>query len=76
MNATPVLEHCTRKTLSPRALSEDVCEVVLGSGLTAMDEERRDVLESVRSALRQKSREPARRAACRFLLQHLSRSRF
>ena len=38
----------------------------------AAEEERREVLECVRDAMRQKGIGPARRAACRFLAEHLS----
>jgi hypothetical protein len=40
--------------------------------LTTLDEERREVLDSVRDAMRRKTIEPACMAACRFLLQHLA----
>ena len=62
MAATPVLERAPRKMFRQRA-----------SRPTTMDEERREVLESVRGAMRQKTMEPACRAACHFLLQHLTR---
>jgi hypothetical protein len=42
--------------------------------LAAVEVERREVLEGVRKAMRQKTSSPARNAACRFLLQHLSQS--
>ena len=72
MTATPVLEQGTRKTRRHRTLSG----LTLVSRLTAMEEERREVLESVRCAMRQRPIEPARSAACHFLLQHLSQGRF
>ena len=61
MTATPVLERAPRKMFRQRA-----------SRPTTMDEERREVLESVRCAMRQSPMEPSRNAACRFLLRHLT----
>jgi len=61
MAATPVLERAPRKMFRQRA-----------SRPTTMDEERREVLESVRRAMRQSPMEPSRDAACRFLLRHLT----
>ncbi len=73
MTAAPVLKQATRNMFRHRALSEEQCRLPRTSRLTAVDTERREVLASVRRAMRQKTMEPARSAACRFLLQHLAR---
>ena len=61
MAATPVLVRAPRKMFRQRAPRP-----------TTMDEERREVLESVRCAMRQSPMEPSRNAACHFLLRHLT----
>ena len=73
MTAAPVFEQGTRKTFRHQALSNDLSRLSRTLRLTTIDEERREVLDSVRGAMRQKTVEPACRAACHFLLQHLTR---
>lgn len=63
MTATPVSERAPNKLFRRQIRNLD---------LTTLDEERREVLDSVRDAMRRKTIEPACMAACRFLLQHLA----
>jgi hypothetical protein len=72
MTAARVFELGTRKMFRHQGLSRDLSRLTRPSRLAAMDEERREVLETVCRAMRQKTMQPARGAACRFLLQHLS----
>jgi hypothetical protein len=72
MTATPVLERALRKMFRHRAVPEKRHRLARASRATTMDDECREVLESVRRAMRRKTMEPACNAACRFLLQHLT----
>ena len=72
MTATPVLEQALREMFRHRALPEERRRLARTSRLTTMDEERHEVLESIRRAMRRKTTAPACNAACRFLLQHLT----
>ena len=74
MSTAPVLELHRRKMLECQGLargSAGVSDWSLGAQ-TAMEEERREVLDGVRRAMAQKTLDPARSAACHFLLRHLS----
>ena len=71
MTGAPVLELGIRKLFRQEGSSRNLARLTRPSRLAAMDEERREVLETVCRAMRQKTMEPARSAARRFLLQHL-----
>jgi hypothetical protein len=73
MSAARILKQTTREMFRPQVSSDHLSRLPRTSRLTTGDQERREVLESVRGAMRQKTMEPACRAACHFLLQHLTR---
>ena len=73
MTAVSVLKQATGKTLRRRVLSNKLFALPRISPLMSIDEERLEVLEGIRSAMRSKTVSPACGAACSFLLRHLAR---